>query len=46
VRFRLSVRDSIKRAIGKLEAPDDLVAAVAASRFAPLAITFAHAEVA
>ena len=47
VRSRLGVGDSIKRAIGKLEAPDDLAAAVAASRFArSLAITFAHAELA
>ena len=34
---------SIKQALGKLEAPDDLEAALAASRFQPLPITVAHA---
>ena len=34
---------SIKQALGKLEAPDDLEAAMAASRFQPLPITVAHA---
>jgi PIN domain nuclease of toxin-antitoxin system len=32
----------IKRALGKLEAPDDLEAALVASQFAPLPITVAH----
>ena len=34
---------SIKQALGKLEAPDDLEAALAASRFQSLPITVAHA---
>jgi PIN domain nuclease of toxin-antitoxin system len=34
---------SIKQALGKLEAPDDLEAALVASRFQPLPITVAHA---
>jgi PIN domain nuclease of toxin-antitoxin system len=34
---------SIKQALGKLDAPDDLEAALAASRFQPLPITVAHA---
>ena len=34
---------SIKQALGKLEAPDDLEAALVASRFLPLPITVAHA---
>ena len=34
---------SIKQALGKLEAPDDLEAALEASRFQPLPITVAHA---
>ena len=34
---------SIKQALGKLEAPDDLEAALAASRFQLLPITVAHA---
>ncbi len=36
----------IKRALGKLKAPVDLLDAVAAARFAPLQITFAHASIA
>jgi PIN domain nuclease of toxin-antitoxin system len=36
----------IKRALGKLKAPHDLLDAVAAARFAPLEITFAHARIA
>lgn len=34
---------AIKKAVGKLEAPDDLQAAITASRFEPMPITFAHA---
>ncbi|MFO1433114.1 MAG: type II toxin-antitoxin system VapC family toxin [Candidatus Competibacteraceae bacterium] len=34
---------AIKQAIGKLETPGDLEAAIAASRFEPLPITFSHA---
>jgi len=34
---------SIKQALGKLEAPDDLVEALAANRFRALPITVAHA---
>ena len=34
---------SIKRALGKLEAPEDLEAAMAANRFLPLAVTIPHA---
>jgi PIN domain nuclease of toxin-antitoxin system len=34
---------SIKQALGKLQAPDDLEAALVASRFQPLPITMAHA---
>lgn len=34
---------SIKRALGKLDAPDDLTDAVAASGFEPLPITLQHA---
>jgi len=37
---------SIKQALGKLEAPDDLEAALAVSRFQPLPITVAHTLVA
>jgi PIN domain nuclease of toxin-antitoxin system len=36
----------IKRALGKLKAPVDLLDAVAAARFAPLEITFTHASIA
>lgn len=36
----------IKRALGKLEAPADLLDAVAAARFAALDVTFTHASVA
>jgi PIN domain nuclease of toxin-antitoxin system len=36
----------IKRSLGKLEAPGDLLDAVAAARFAELDITFAHARMA
>lgn len=36
----------IKRALGKLEAPVDLLDAVADARFAPLEITFTHASIA
>jgi PIN domain nuclease of toxin-antitoxin system len=36
----------IKRALGKLKAPPDLLDAVAAARFAPLEITFTHASIA
>jgi PIN domain nuclease of toxin-antitoxin system len=36
----------IKRALGKLRAPVDLLDAVAAARFAPLEITFTHASIA
>ncbi len=35
---------SIKRALGKLAAPDDLAAALVASDLEPLAITINHAE--
>jgi PIN domain nuclease of toxin-antitoxin system len=34
---------AIKKAIGKLEAPDDLLEAILACRFEPLPINFAHA---
>lgn len=34
---------SIKRALGKLDAPEDLEAAMAANRFLPLAVTIPHA---
>ena len=34
---------SIKRALGKLDAPDDLEAAMTANRFLPLPITIKHA---
>ena len=34
---------AIKRSLGKLEAPDDLEAALAANRFQPLPITIPHA---
>jgi PIN domain nuclease of toxin-antitoxin system len=34
---------TIKRALGKLDAPDDLEAAMAANRFLPLPITVSHA---
>jgi PIN domain nuclease of toxin-antitoxin system len=34
---------AIKRTLGKLQAPDDLVAALAANRFQPLPITIEHA---
>ena len=34
---------SLKQALGKLESPDDLETALAASRFQPLLITVAHA---
>ncbi len=34
---------AIKRALGKLDAPDDLEAAMAANRFLPLPITIPHA---
>ncbi len=37
---------SIKRALGKLIAPDDLDAALDANRFLPLPITFPHARLA
>jgi PIN domain nuclease of toxin-antitoxin system len=33
----------IKRALGKLDAPDDLEAAMAANRFLPLPVTITHA---
>ncbi len=36
---------AIKRALGKLEAPDDLVSAVAAYDFRQLLITFEHAAI-
>jgi PIN domain nuclease of toxin-antitoxin system len=36
----------LKRSLGKLEAPGDLLDAVAAARFAELDITFAHARMA
>ncbi len=34
---------AIKRALGKLDAPDDLEAAMAANRFLPLPVTIPHA---
>lgn len=34
---------SIKKALGKLDAPDDLEAAMAANRFLPLPVTIPHA---
>jgi PIN domain nuclease of toxin-antitoxin system len=34
---------SIKRALGKLDAPEDLVEAMAANRFLPLPVTIPHA---
>ncbi len=34
---------AIKKALGKLDAPDDLEAMMAANRFLPLSITVAHA---
>jgi len=34
---------AVKKSLGKLEAPDDLEAALAASRFDPLPISIAHA---
>jgi len=34
---------AIKKAIGKLDAPDDLASALAANRFLPLPITVSHA---
>jgi PIN domain nuclease of toxin-antitoxin system len=34
---------AIKKAIGTLEAPDDLLEAIAVCRFEPLSITFTHA---
>jgi PIN domain nuclease of toxin-antitoxin system len=34
---------AIKKALGKLDAPDDLEAAMTANRFLPLPITIAHA---
>ena len=34
---------AIKKALGKLEAPDDLPEAIALSRFEPMSITLAHA---
>ena len=37
---------AIKRALGKLEAPDDLEAGIRRQGFAPLLITFHHAELA
>ena len=37
---------SIKRRLGKLEAPAQVVEAIAASRFEPLAITLDHADAA
>jgi PIN domain nuclease of toxin-antitoxin system len=37
---------SIKKALGKLNAPDDLEDALAANRFRPLAITIPHAVMA
>ncbi|MDR4496286.1 MAG: type II toxin-antitoxin system VapC family toxin [Nitrospirales bacterium] len=37
---------SIKRALGKLRAPDDLEEALAANRFLPLPIHFPHARLA
>ena len=35
---------SIKRALGKLESPSDLLEQIEASRFEPLGISFAHAH--
>ena len=37
---------AINRALGKLEAPDDLEAAIREQGFAPLLVTFHHAELA
>lgn len=37
---------AIKRGLGRLETPDDLLAAIAATGFAPLAISLAHAQAA
>ena len=34
---------AIKRALGKLDAPDDLETAIVANRFIPLPVTIAHA---
>ena len=34
---------AIKKALGKLDAPDDLEAAMAANRFLPLPVTIPHA---
>lgn len=34
---------SIKKALGKLDAPDDIEAAMAANRFLPLPVTVSHA---
>ena len=34
---------AIKRALGKLDAPDDAVGMIAANRFTPLAVTVEHA---
>jgi PIN domain nuclease of toxin-antitoxin system len=34
---------SIKRSLGKLDAPEDLEAAMAANRFLPLPVTVSHA---
>jgi PIN domain nuclease of toxin-antitoxin system len=34
---------AIKRALGKLDAPEDLLAAMAANRFLPLPVTIPHA---
>ncbi|APW58789.1 type II toxin-antitoxin system VapC family toxin [Paludisphaera borealis] len=34
---------SIKKALGKLDAPDDIEAAMTANRFLPLAVTIPHA---
>src|SRR4051794_34918073 len=34
---------TIKRSLGKLDAPDDLEAAILANRFLPLAVTIPHA---
>jgi PIN domain nuclease of toxin-antitoxin system len=35
---------AIKRALGKLEAPDDLESAITANRFLPLPISIAHTQ--
>ena len=35
---------AVKRALGKLDAPDDFEAAIRAQRFEPLLLTFHHAE--